>query len=145
MKIKLLPRSFRLSSLFLLMALVGVVIWLLTPWPADLLAEKKLLGTWEVRLTETWDPTTETRTVEYSEKDLVGMARRVSNRQFGFSMPHYWCVRNGLLIDGWQRTNPRESEYKIHWIDNDNFALEFIGLDRNWTKVYYRRIEPSNN
>lgn len=146
MKAKSLPLSFRLSTILFLMALVGIILWLLTPSPADLVAEKKLIGTWEIRLTETLDPTTETRIVEYRVSDLVGTARRVFNSHMGSSGPkHYWCVRNGVLIDGWQHLTPRESEYKIIWTDDDNFALEFIGLDGGWTKVYNRRLKSKKN
>lgn len=142
MKPELLPRSFRLSTIFLLMAFVGIIFWFLTPSRADLFAESKLIGIWEVRLTETLDATTETRSVEYLESELVGTARRVYNRHMAPAVKkHYWCVRNGLLIGGMQHTTPRESEYKIVWSDDDNFSLEFIGLDGRWTKVYNRRVK----
>lgn len=128
MKLKLRPFSVRLSTIFLLMVFVGIVLWFLTPSRADLQAESRLIGTWEVRLTATRDATTETRLVEYKESELVGTARRASNRHLGPTVrKHYWCVRNGVLIDGWQHATPRESEYKIIWSDEDNFATRDIG------------------
>ncbi|MEZ6075212.1 MAG: hypothetical protein R3C56_05920 [Pirellulaceae bacterium] len=124
------------------MAFVALVLWCLTPSQEDRLTEKKLVGTWEVRLTELQNSTTETRLAEYSENELVRTIGRVTKSRFGaVAQNHFWCVRNGMLIDGWQHTTPRESDYKITWIDDDNFVLEFIGLDGSWAKVYNRRAK----
>lgn len=80
--------------------------------------------------------------VKYNENELVGKIGRVTKSRLGAVVQkHFWCVRNGILIDGWQHTTPRESDYKITWVDDDNFVLEFVGLDGSWAKVYSRRAK----
>jgi hypothetical protein len=140
-KIRSSGLTFRLSAIFLLMAFVAIVLWWLTPSQEDRLSEKKLVGTWEVRLTASQSATTETRLVEYRENELVGIGGRIAKSCFGVvAKTHFWCVRNGMLIDGWRHTTPREFDYTITWVDDDNFVLEFIGLDGSCAKTYNRRV-----
>ncbi len=51
-KLKLRIPTYRLSTIFLLIAFVATVLWYFKPSAEDRRSETKLIGTWEVRVTE---------------------------------------------------------------------------------------------
>jgi hypothetical protein len=69
-KLKLRSHTFRPSTIFLLIVFVATALWYLKPSAEDRRSEIKLIGTWEVPLTEARSATTETRLVQHSEHEI---------------------------------------------------------------------------
>ncbi len=75
-KLKLRSPTFRLSTIFLLIAFVATDLWYFKPSAEDRRSETKLIETWEVRLTEARSATTETRLVQHSEHEIPGQVSK---------------------------------------------------------------------
>ncbi len=75
-KLKLRSHTFRPSTIFLLIVFVATVLWHLKTSAEDRRSEIKLIGTWEIRLTEDRIATTATRLIQHSEHEIRGQVSR---------------------------------------------------------------------
>lgn len=127
-------RTFALRSIFIAMLGVALIMWWLTPKLEDRRAEKRLVGTWEVRLEEIRTPSTETRVVEFPLAEQYGLSNGYDNSQF-------WRIRDEILCNrvrvAWAPGEISDLKLEIQWKTDDEFVAKVVGTPNT---LYYRRI-----